>query len=216
MIQTGLVEIRYIAIEGAPGSGKTALARVLASRLDFALLRDATENPFLPAFHDDMSVGALQTQLHFLVERQKQDRAELCPLLRQQGVVTDYLASRDAIYAPLILGGPELELYEELASQVALGRTEPDLVIHLQLSPQEAERRCVDLEPAFVRLLGDAYRNFFDAWVRTPLVIVEADAFDPEKRPEELEDLVRLVADHDARGGTAAAAVRYVPAGARR
>lgn len=211
------VEIRHIAVEGVPGSGKTSLARRLASRFGFVFVRDDIEdNPFLPAFHDDMAVGALQTQLRFLVSRQNKEQGEVVPVMRNQGVVTDFLSWRDGIYAPLILGGAELDLYEDLARQVAVGRLQPDLVIYLQLTKDVAATRCVDLEPAFMHLLSDAYRRFFETWTMTPLVIVEADRFDPEARPDEFEDLVRLIADHDARGGTAASAVRYVPPGAAR
>jgi deoxyadenosine/deoxycytidine kinase len=57
-----LKEIRYIAIEGVIGAGKTTLAKKLAERLDANLILEEFEtNPFLEKFYDDRRRYAFQT-----------------------------------------------------------------------------------------------------------------------------------------------------------
>ena len=47
-------DIRYIAIEGVIGVGKTTLARLLSERLNAELvLEEVEENPFLHEFYND-------------------------------------------------------------------------------------------------------------------------------------------------------------------
>ena len=60
----------YIAIEGAIGAGKAALAKALAPRLNARLVLEApSANPFLDNFYDDRPRWALHTQLAFLLAR---------------------------------------------------------------------------------------------------------------------------------------------------
>src|SRR5262249_60243030 len=66
---------RYIAVEGAIGVGKTALARRLATEFGARLLLEQVEeNPFLRRFYEDPEKYAFQTQLFFLLERYRQQR----------------------------------------------------------------------------------------------------------------------------------------------
>ena len=59
--------MKYIAIEGPIGVGKTALAEMLAQRLGAKLvLEQVEENPFLDRFYEDMPTYAFQTQVFFL------------------------------------------------------------------------------------------------------------------------------------------------------
>lgn len=207
------MDLRHIAVEGVPGAGKSALATVLAARLGFQLVTDDVENPFLAAFHDDMAIQAFQVQLHFLLSRYGRYDHLRDPEIYQQGVVTDFLAERDEIYVPATLSEDETALYGDIYHRLGDHSVEPDMVIFLQLSVEEAQRRCRDMEPAFIRLLSNAYREFFFSYSRAPLIVVEADHFDPSARPDELDDLMRLVEAHAARGGTAASTVYYTPFG---
>ena len=65
--------LRYIAVEGVIGAGKTTLARMLARRTGARLvLEEFDENPFLPSFYQDPARWAFQTQLAFLASRFRQ------------------------------------------------------------------------------------------------------------------------------------------------
>ena len=64
-----LDRMRFIAVEGPIGSGKTTLARRIASMLSAnTILERPDDNPFLRRFYHDMGRYALPTQLFFLFQ----------------------------------------------------------------------------------------------------------------------------------------------------
>lgn len=186
-------EFRHIAFEGVPGSGKTAVATVLAERSGAELVTDVDENPFLPAFHKDMASSAFQTQIWFLLSRyQRQERLRQ-PDLFQYNVVTDFLFDRDEIYASITLSEDEKSLYRELYALLGSRQPAPDLVIYLQLSGKEAVRRGREIDPSFMKFLVEAYEEYFFSWNRTPLIVVKADDFDPAGRSDDFDELLRMI-----------------------
>src|SRR6266542_4444726 len=72
MISSGALQFRYIAIEGAIGAGKTALAERLGTRLDTTAVLEDADNPFLADFYADKPGASLQAQLFYLLNRHRQ------------------------------------------------------------------------------------------------------------------------------------------------
>ncbi len=205
-----MIEFRHIAVEGVPGSGKTALAQALASRLGARLLLDADDNPFLESFHADMSARAFQAQLFFLLSRYRKEDRLRQPELFEYNVITDYLFDRDEIYASVTLNEDERVLYGQLHALLGSRRTLPDLVVFLQLTMKESELRADGIEPAFMRVLNQAYNDYFFSWSRTPLLVVRADSFQPAIHEAQLDDLVAMIEKHPVQAG-ATGTVYYTP-----
>ena len=68
-------ELRYIAVEGVIGAGKTSLAQMLGDTLAAkVVLEKFEENPFLKDFYRDPERYAFQTQIFFLLTRYKQQQ----------------------------------------------------------------------------------------------------------------------------------------------
>ena len=66
-------DVKYIAIEGVIGAGKTSLAKKISDRLRAELILEQFEvNPFLEKFYSDRKRFAFQTQMFFLINRFKQ------------------------------------------------------------------------------------------------------------------------------------------------
>lgn len=188
-----VIEFRHIAVEGVPGAGKTGTAAALSRRLGAKLILDVEENPFIAEFHADMDARAFQTQIYFLLSRYGLETELRQPELFNAGIVTDYFFDRDEIYASLTLDEEEMRLYRSIFSLLGARRTLPDLIIFFQLSLAEARRRKREIEPAFMKLLADAYNDYFFSWTRTPLLVVHADRFNPAGREEDMEELVRAI-----------------------
>jgi deoxyadenosine/deoxycytidine kinase len=192
---------RYIAIEGPPGVGKSALADRLGARLDATMVLDDTENPFLADFHADRPGAAFQAQLFFTLARHRQQTALRQSDLFSQVTVCDYLFERDKVYAYLNLDDNELFIYQRLYELLAPDVPTPDLVIYLQTPTDVLKRRLKDrargnadvpvLEDEYIRELNEAYNHFFFHYNATPLLVVETSQFDLSWGDEALDDLVK-------------------------
>lgn len=195
-------EIRYIAIEGVIGAGKTTLATLLAERLNADLVLEQFEiNPFLEKFYKDRRRYAFQTQIFFLVNRYIQQQNLLQSNLFKEYLVSDYIFEKDRIFAYLNLEGEELKLYETLATQLEKNILKPDLVIFLKASVDKLMENIRKRDRAFERNiqrsyiehLHEAYDHFFFAYKSTPLLIVNTNELDFLNNKEDLDNLINLI-----------------------
>jgi deoxyadenosine/deoxycytidine kinase len=198
-------DIRYIAIEGVIGVGKTTLARLLSERLGAELvLEEVEENPFLHEFYQDRARWAFQTQMHFLFSRYQQQRGLRQLDLFVQRLVSDYLFQKDRIFAGLNLTDQELLLYEKIVKQIEVEIPKPDVVVYLQASTETLLSRIQsrgrpfekDMEREYLRALNEAYNYFFFHYTDAPLLVVQTDAIDFVRRPGDLEDLSQRILSH--------------------
>jgi deoxyguanosine kinase len=194
-------DFRYIAIEGPPGVGKSALAGRLGARLDATMVLDETENPFLADFHAGRPGAAFQAQLFFTLARHRQQTSLRQSDLFSQLTISDYLFDRDKIHAYLNLDDNELFIYQRLYELLAQDVPAADLVIYLQTPTDVLRRRLRDrhkanpesvlLEDEYVRELNEAYNHFFFHYSATPLLVVETSQFDLSWGDDALEDLLK-------------------------
>jgi len=193
---------RYIAVEGPIGVGKTALARRLAESLSAELLlEEIDENPFLERFYREGRSAALPAQMFFLFARARQIEALRQPDLFTTVRVSDYLFTRDRLFAELNLDREELKLYDQVAANLAIEAPVPDLVIYLQASVdallQRLARRNATcdryVERAYLEKLTEAYARFFHAYDDGPLLIVNASQIDPVNNNADYEQLFQQI-----------------------
>jgi len=201
---TGKFEPRYIAIEGPIGVGKTSLAELLAQRLHAqAILEGTEENPFLKDFYREMRRYAFQTQLYFLLSRFRQQQELLQFDLFRQRLVCDYLFARDRIFAYLTLDDNELALYEKLHPLLEARVPKPELVVYLQADVETLHKRITirgrayerEIPRDYLEDLVQAYNHFFFHYTETPLLVINTTDIDFVKRKEDLEDLIKQIAE---------------------
>ena len=201
-LSTGSTNSRFIVVEGPIGVGKTSLAKKLAESLSADLiLEEVSTNPFLERFYQEGRSAALPAQMFFLFERARQIEN-----LRQSDLfsnvrVSDYIFSKDNLFAELNLSPDELSLYNQVVSSLNIDAPVPDLVIYLQGSVdsllQRIARRGIGYERAiergYLERLTEAYARFFHAYNEGPLLIVNASQIDPVNNQTDYDQLFEQI-----------------------
>lgn len=194
--------LRYIAVEGPIGVGKTALAELLADRLKARLVKEVVEaNPFLVQFYADMQKFAFQTQVFFLLSRHRQLRELIQMRLFEQRVVSDYLFEKDRIFASLNLTEHEFALYTRIYDVVRPEVPKPDVVVYLQARTEVLLARIrqrgrsfeQNIDEHYLESLSELYNSFFLHYEDAPLLIVNTDRLNYVTDRTEFERLLRAI-----------------------
>jgi deoxyadenosine/deoxycytidine kinase len=190
--------VKYIAIEGVIGAGKTSLAKKIREKINAELIAEQFDvNPFLENFYSNRKRYAFQTQMLFLINRFKQQQELNQENLFTQYIVCDYLFEKDKIFAYLNLSEDELKLYEALFPLLARNLRKPDVVVFLQSSVdrlmyniKKRNRRIErNLTRSYIEELSEAYNHFFFRYTATPLLIVNSSDIDFVSNEEDFNEL---------------------------
>ncbi len=211
--------IRYIAIEGPIGVGKSSLVELLAREFNGrTLLEEVDGNPFMPRFYGDIKKFAFQTQLFFLLSRYQQQKEMFQQELFSTTVVSDYLFAKDRIFAYLNLDENELSLYEQVYRLLDTRIPKPDLVVYLQASTEvllkRIGKRNKDFERGikedYLERLVEAYNRYFFYYSDTPLLVVNTTDIDFVNNSADLANLVKEI--RTMKGGSQ----HYLPIGSKK
>lgn len=180
-------QLRYIAIEGPIGVGKTTLSHRLAESLAAEVfLERPQDNPFLEKFYNDPGGYALAAQLSFLVQRARQiDQLRQGDLFANR-CVADFLFAKDRLFAQLNLEGAEFDLYDEIFRRLAWQAPKPDCVIYLHAPVDVLMQRVrkrnrheeANLTEEYLHQVSQSYEGYFSHYRETQLVVVDADSHD--------------------------------------
>ncbi len=194
-----------LAVAGNIGSGKTTLTQRLVERLGYVGLFESTEaNPYLADFYGDMQRWALPTQLRFLAVRVKMTRETL---EMGRSAIQDRTAYEDAdIFAANLHGRGAMDArdhdtYRLIAGQLLDGERAPDLLVYLRRDVEGCVRnigtRGREYEESIPRDyladLGARYDVWFEAWRRSPKLLVDAAKHDFLRSDADLDALVAKI-----------------------
>jgi deoxyadenosine/deoxycytidine kinase len=199
---TMLEKVRYIAVEGPIGAGKTSLAQRLAAYLPAVkpIFERPQDNPFLARFYQNPERWALPTQLSFLFQRLEQFAAlDGEGSDESQHIVADFMLERDPLFARLNLAPDELALYEKIyAAMKPPSLPTPDLVIYLQAPvtalAERVYKRGIDAErrvtESYLEKVAKHYADFFFQYEASPLFVVDAAVLNPVDNEDDFKLLV--------------------------
>ena len=197
-----LEKVRYIAVEGPIGAGKTSLAQRLATYLPAtkSIFERPQDNPFLARFYQNTERWALPTQLSFLFQRFDQLAALASEGMGEsQYIVSDFMLERDALFAQLTLAPDELVLYEKIFEAMKPPSLPvPDLVIYLQAPvsalAERVHKRGIDSErrinESYLGKVARHYADFFFQYETSPLFVVDAAVLNPVDNEDDFKLLI--------------------------
>ena len=200
-------DLRYIAVEGVIGAGKTSLTARLSQTLGArAIYEEFEKNPFLEDFYEDPEHYAFQTQIFFLLSRFQQQQDLRQHDLFQQCIVSDYIFAKDRIFATLNLNEKEMKLYDTLARIMEKDIVKADLVIYLQSSTNHLmdliRNRGRKIEKSiseeYIQALNELYNNFFFHYNNTPLLVISTDEIDFVHSENDYQDILYEINQHTA------------------
>jgi len=200
-----LENIKYIAIEGVIGVGKTSLAEKLSETLGAKTIYEEFEqNPFLEEFYQDPERFAFQTQIFFLLSRYRQQQELQQIDLFQECLVSDYLFAKDRIFATLNLSDKEMKLYDGIAKLMERDIVLPELTIYFQASTNQlmhnisTRGRKIEkfITREYIQALNELYNNFFFHYTNTPLLVINTDEIDFVNNKNDYQDILVEINHH--------------------
>lgn len=195
------LKFRHIAVEGPIGVGKTTLAKLLTRTTDSRLMEEESINPFLRDFYQGKRGAAFQCQLYFLLMRYQQMASIVQPSLFEKTIISDYIVEKELIFAQLTLDEKELFIHRKLYNLLLAPLPRPEAVIYLQATTEVLKKRIKkrnrdtekNISDEYIEKLNEAYNYFFFHYKQTPLLIVNVNDVDFEKKPDELNRLISMI-----------------------
>ncbi|MBN2010291.1 deoxynucleoside kinase [candidate division KSB1 bacterium] len=198
------MNLKYIAIDGVIGVGKTTLTNMLAETYTGSTVFEIVEeNPFLADFYRDPKRYAFQTQLFFLLSRYRQQQEMLQQDLFSSVLVADYLFAKDKIFAHLTLEDRELVLYDKILVSLEKEIVKPDLVIYLKSSPARLMANIAtrgrsfekNMSAEYIESLNRSYNQFFNVYKETPLLVINATELDFVQNTDDYNFILKQIED---------------------
>jgi len=198
-------EVKYIAIAGNIGAGKTTLTTQLGKHFGWEVHYESTDdNPYLSDFYTDMHRWSFNLQIYFLNSRYQQ---VLNIINGKNTVIQDRTIYEDAyIFAPNLhdmglLSTRDFDNYRSLFDTMSSQIQPPDLLIYLKASiptlVNHIHQRGRDYEGSisidYLKRLNQRYEDWIKDYDKGKLLIINSDEVDFIGNPEDLGKIVNAV-----------------------
>ena len=201
----------FIAVAGNIGAGKSSLTRLLASRFGWEpYFESVDDNPYLADFYADMKRWSFHLQMYFLANRFRNHK-----VMTESGksVIQDRSIYEDAeIFARNLYEMGNMD-QRDYSNYVALFHVmmdylkPPDLMIYLRTSVETLVEQIArrgrsfekGIEKSYLELLNKHYEDWIGRYSIGPVLVVESDRLDFVNKPDDLDQIARLIEARIAR-----------------
>lgn len=197
-------KIRYIAIAGNIGAGKSTLTGLLAKHFGWqAYYESVDDNPYLSDFYEDMRRWSFNLQIYFLSSRFRHQREILNSIndfIQDRTIYEDVEIFAKNLYEMGLMSERDYENYRSLFGEMVSYLRPPDLLIYLRAHVptlvRQIQARGREYENTiridYLERLNQHYENWIHSYPDQKLVI-ETDDLDFVNRPEDLGRVIQMV-----------------------
>lgn len=197
--------IKHVAIAGNIGAGKTTLSELLANHYGWeAHYEDASDNPYLSDFYNDMTRWSFNLQIYFLNSRYKQIlniRNGEKPVVQDRTIYEDAYIFAPNLYEMGLMSERDfanyIDLFKTMSSQVKapdlliyLKSSIPTLVSHIQTRGREYEG---NMSLDYLKRLNERYENWISNYKEGKLLVISVDNMDFKNKQEDLGTIIETV-----------------------
>lgn len=179
----------FVSISGIIGAGKTTLAKHLSKVLDLPFYKeDAQDDPYLKLFYESKTKKyGYQLQISLLTKRFEQQQQIIW---NGKGAVQDRSIYEDAIFCKMLYESGKIEkidydTYLKLSNIMFNFCGKPTIIIHLDISPEEALKRMKvrnrDIEKYvtldYLKMLHNAYQIWINSIKEIRIIKINYDKY---------------------------------------
>ena len=197
--------IKFLAIEGNIGSGKTSLAEKIAQDFNAKpILERFADNAFLPKFYEDQLRYAFPLEMSFLADRYSQLNQGLGQYdLFNDFIIADYYIYKSLIFAQVTLDTDEALLYRSIFDVMNKETTKPDLYIYLYQNTENLLQNIKkrgrayeeNIQAAYLDSINQSYSEFIKTLPQENVLIIDVSGKDFLENYEDYMEVLREIND---------------------
>jgi len=195
--------LRYIAISGVIGAGKTELAKKLSTHLHGKIiLEEFATNSFLPKFYKEPDRYAFPLEISFLFERFQQLKVEFSKQdLFIDNYISDYFFDKSLLFAKINLQFDQFNVFHSLFKAFREQLPLPNMLVFLHRpigclldNIMKRDRNFEqEIKAVYLESLQQAYFDYFKSIYEIPILIFELKYLDFMKDIDLLENILHLI-----------------------
>jgi deoxyadenosine/deoxycytidine kinase len=197
-------DLRYIALAGNIGAGKSSLTGLLSKHFKWeAYYESVDDNPYLPDFYEDMRRWSFNLQIYFLSSRFRS-------MKRMLGVERNFIQDRTIyedveifaknLYEMGLMSERDFANYQSLFTEMSEYLRPPDLLIYLRAEVPTLVKQIQQRGRAYENTIRIDYleslNGLYEGWIdRYPYekLIIETDNLDFVNNKEHLGQVISLI-----------------------
>ncbi|RRA95693.1 2-amino-4-hydroxy-6-hydroxymethyldihydropteridine diphosphokinase [Paenimyroides viscosum] len=197
--------IRFLAIEGNIGSGKTSLTEKIAQDFNAKpILERFADNAFLPKFYEDQLRYAFPLEMSFLADRYSQLNQGLGQYdLFNDFIIADYYIYKSLIFAQVTLDTDEALLYRSIFDVMNKEITKPDLYVYLYQNTEILLKNIKkrgrsyeeNIQANYLNNINQSYSEFIKTLPQENVLIIDVSEKDFVENHEDYLEILKLIND---------------------
>jgi deoxyadenosine/deoxycytidine kinase len=196
--------VRYIALAGNIGAGKSSLTGLLSRHFNWeAYYESVDDNPYLADFYEDMRRWSFNLQIYFLSSRFRSMKRMLDVqrhFIQDRTIYEDVEIFAKNLYDMGLMSERDYTNYKSLFTEMSDYLRPPDLLVYLKAHVPTLVRQIQQRGRAYENTIRIDYlerlNGLYEDWVDRyphPKLIIESDTLDFVNNKEHLGQVITLI-----------------------